>query len=392
MSFSKHNWNKVNLSKICDIDPSKKEIASIPNETIVSFAEMADLNIKKPEFCHSQEKSIQELKKNGLSYFKDNDVLLAKMTPCFENGKSGLANNLKNGVGFGSTEFFVLRSKGINPYLLYSIISSDLFIENGKKMMLGTTGRKRLIKDFIANFELPLPGDDEQRKLTTLFKSIDASIEQCAVQENKLKVLLKSLANNLLAKEPLFGNLLNVNNCHSSTMGQIAECDKKYPEHAVEVTKFVGLEHIEAENFQVQGYGNIADGTTFTKKFVAGDILFGKRRAYLKKIAIADFDGVCSNDILVIRAKGDKILQELLPFYIASDAFIQVAINTSAGSLSPRTKWKDLSDMEISIPSIEMQHHVLSVLQQINIIIIQIKQQKQTLKNLKQKLLNEILG
>ena len=229
-------------------------------------------------------------------------------------------------------------------------------------------------------------------QIAKLFQSIDTSIEQYNTQENKLKLLLQFLANNLLAKEPLFGNLLNVNNLHPTTIGQIAECDKKYPEHAGEVTQFVGLEHIEAGNFQLQGHGNIIDGTTFTKRFATGDILFGKRRAYLKKIAIADFDGVCSNDILVIRAKDNKILQELLPFYIASDAFIQVAINTSAGSLSPRTKWKDLAEMEVSIPNLDIQRRILSVLQQINTTIIQIKQQKQTLKNLKQKLLNEILG
>ncbi|MGR8980514.1 MAG: hypothetical protein ACU84H_10555 [Gammaproteobacteria bacterium] len=152
MKLRKDEWEKVKLGNVCEIDPPKKEIAAIPEETIVSFAEMADLNEKQSQINHSQEKTIKELKKGGLSYFKDNDVLLAKMTPCFENGKSGLAKNLKNGIGFGSTEFFVLRGKEINPYLLYSIVSSDLFIEKGKLMILGTTGRKRLSKDFYSWF------------------------------------------------------------------------------------------------------------------------------------------------------------------------------------------------------------------------------------------------
>lgn len=78
-----------------------------------------------------------------------------------------------------------------------------------------------------------------------------------------------------------------------------------------DITRFIGLENIEADNFHLQGSGNIADGTTFTKRFTKGDVLFGKRRAYLKKIAIADFDGLCSADILVLRAKSDKILPDL---------------------------------------------------------------------------------
>ncbi|MCH9660557.1 MAG: restriction endonuclease subunit M/S, partial [Bacteroidetes bacterium] len=140
MKLRKDKWKVVKLEDVCNIDPSKKEISDVPNETLVSFAEMADLNIGKASFNYSKTNKISELKKGGLSFFKENDVLLAKMTPCFENGKRGLAAGCKNGIGFGSTEFFVLRGVKIVPYLLYSIISSDSFISSGKLMMIGTTG------------------------------------------------------------------------------------------------------------------------------------------------------------------------------------------------------------------------------------------------------------
>ena len=120
--------------------------------------------------------------------------------------------------------------------------------------------------------------------------------------------------------------------------------------------------------------------------------MFGKRRSYLKKVAIADFDGICSSDILVFRAKENKMLAELLPFYAASEAFIQYAVNTSAGSLSPRTKWRDLAKFQLSIPDLETQSKILEVLKLIQKTIEQTIEQKQTLKNLKFKLLNEILG
>ena len=202
----------------------------------------------------------------------------------------------------------------------------------------------------------------------------------------------QKLINGLLAPEPEFGNILNSNNCKTSTFGEIAECDKKYPEHSNETTRFVGLENIESGNFELQGWGETVNGTTFTKRFTKGDILFGKRRAYLKKVAIATFDGLCSGDILVIRAKDKKILQDLLPFYISSDTFMQHAVSTSAGSLSPRTKWKDLAELEVSIPDLVIQEKVLEVLNQIEATVSHLKQQKTTLKNLKEKLLNEILG
>ncbi|MGB5156175.1 MAG: restriction endonuclease subunit S [Desulfobacterales bacterium] len=390
----KDKWELVKLGGICEIDPSKRELADIASDTLVSFAEMADLNEKRPYFNFSRKSNLGVLKKGGLSYFKDADVLLAKMTPCFENGKSGLVAGCLNGIGFGSTEFFVLRGVKIDPYLLYSIISSDFFIDSGKLMMLGTTGRKRLMKDFVANYQIPLPPLEEQKQIAALFQSIDTAIEQVEVQEKNLKALQKTLSNGLVSKKPVFGNLLSDKNCNLCKFEDITDCIEKHDKKPLEsgITRFVGLEFIEAENFNLQGFGDIEKGTTFTKRFAKGDVLFGKRRAYLKKVAVADFDGICSGDILVFRANKTRMLPELLPYYVSSDAFIQHAVSTSAGSLSPRTKWRDLAVLEISIPDLKTQKEIVEVFRYVQLALDQLKQQKTTLKNLKQKLLSEILG
>lgn len=244
----------------------------------------------------------------------------------------------------------------------------------------------------LSKLKIPLPPLEDQKQIAALFQSIETAMEQLDGQEKNLKALQKNLVNSLVSTEPVFGNLLNSKNCTPTTIGAIAECDKKYPEHEKEVERFVGLENIEPEKLQLQGFGLVANGTTFTKRFAKGDVLFGKRRAYLKKVAIADFDGICSGDILVIRAKAKKMLQGLLPYYISADAFINHAVSTSAGSLSPRTKWKDLESFEVAIPDLKTQEKILEGLQQFEITIKQLKQQKATLKLLKQKLLNEILG
>jgi len=269
----------------------------------------------------------------------------------------------------------------------------ELFLSNFNLRQLNmATAVPGLNRNIAHLIQIPLPPLSEQKQIASLFQSIETALEQVDGQEKNLNTLQKSIINGLLDKEPEFGNLLNNKNCTPTTFGEIAECDKKYPEHENEVSRFVGLEFIEAENFQLQGWGVIADGTTFSKRFSKGDVLFGKRRAYLKKVAVADFDGICSGDILVIRAKAKKMLQGLLPYYISSDAFIQHAVSTSAGSLSPRTKWKDLAEMEVSIPDIKIQEKILEVLQQLEKTVNQLKHQKTTLKYLKQKLLNEILG
>lgn len=112
----------------------------------------------------------------------------------------------------------------------------------------------------------------------------------------------------------------------------------------------IGLEHIEPNNLHITQWDTLEKETTFTRKFRKGQVLFGRRRAYQRKVAYAEFDGICSGDILVFEAIEDVLLPELLPFLIQSEGFFQKALATSAGSLSPRTKFKDLADYEFLLP------------------------------------------
>jgi type I restriction enzyme S subunit len=114
--------------------------------------------------------------------------------------------------------------------------------------------------------------------------------------------------------------------------------------------RYVGLEHIDPGDLRVRRWGDVADGTTFTNIFRPGQVLFGKRRAYQGKVAVADFEGVCSSDIYVLEPKDDRLPSGLLPFICQSLPFLEHAVETSAGSLSPRTNWKDLETFEFDIP------------------------------------------
>ncbi|MBK9923904.1 MAG: restriction endonuclease subunit S [Anaerolineales bacterium] len=391
----KTSWETMKLSDLCLIDPSRKELNGIDINLDVSFGMMADLGEHVREFTPKETKKISEVTKGGYSYFKNEDVLLAKMTPCFENGKSGIALNLENGIGFGSTEFYVLRSNGkILPDLIYHVISSDKFLNDGQYSLVGTTGRRRLLKQFVESYEIPVPPPDEQARLVGFFQSVEQSIIQVEAQEINLRSLQKTLSNGLVSDPPIFGNLLSKKVCKPFLFSDVVECVEEHDRTPLEngLTRFIGLENIEPENFSLQGFGNIENGTTFTKRFAKGDVLFGKRRAYLKKVAITDFDGVCSSDILVFRAIKEKILTELLPFYVSSDSFMKHAVTTSAGSLSPRTKWRDLAGFQLSIPDIKTQEKMVDVFNQLSQSLQLLGKQKEILKKLKQKLLNEILG
>jgi type I restriction enzyme S subunit len=117
---------------------------------------------------------------------------------------------------------------------------------------------------------------------------------------------------------------------------------------------FVGLEHLVPEQIKLTQW-DAGKENTFTKAFHKGQILFGRRRAYLKKAAFAPIDGICSGDITVIEAIPDKLLPDLMPFVIQNDRFFDFAMEKSAGSLSPRVKWEQLSQFEFNLPPLNKQ-------------------------------------
>ena len=123
----------------------------------------------------------------------------------------------------------------------------------------------------------------------------------------------------------------------------------------------VGLEHLTPEEITLISWDEGKDNT-FSKLFREGDILFGRRRAYLKKAAVAPFDGICSGDITVIEALPDRILPELLPFIIQNDMLFDFAVGKSAGSLSPRVKWEHLRNYEFELPDMDKQRELATVL------------------------------
>ena len=131
---------------------------------------------------------------------------------------------------------------------------------------------------------------------------------------------------------------------------------------AAGIERVVGLEHIEPGELRIRRWGDVADGTTFTTRFKPGQVLFGKRRAYQRKVAVADFEGVCSGDIYVLEPANDRLMPELLPFLCQTDAFFDHAVGTSAGSLSPRTNWTSLASFEFLLPPIQEQARLVETL------------------------------
>ena len=144
-------------------------------------------------------------------------------------------------------------------------------------------------------------------------------------------------------------------------LGEVAKERKETSKENKVRYPIVGLEHLISEEITLTAWEENKENS-FTKIFRKGDVLFGRRRAYLKKAVVAPFDGICSGDITVIQALPDKILPELLPFIIQNDALFDFAIGKSAGSLSPRVKWENLKNFRFELPDLKEQSKLASLL------------------------------
>jgi type I restriction enzyme M protein len=152
-----HIFPLVRIADVCTVNPRKSQLSDRDQNTRVSFVPMADVNENQIAFQPSEERVLSEVG-TSYTYFEDNDVLLAKVTPCFENGKAGIARNLTNGIGFGSSEFYVLRSsEQVLPEWIYFCVMHPLFRDAAIGQMTGTGGLQRVPRDYVENFQIPLP-------------------------------------------------------------------------------------------------------------------------------------------------------------------------------------------------------------------------------------------
>ncbi|WP_324701333.1 restriction endonuclease subunit S [Micrococcus sp. HOU01] len=131
---------------------------------------------------------------------------------------------------------------------------------------------------------------------------------------------------------------------------------------AVGIDRIIAMEHVDPGELNVSRWGSTEDDTTFTRRVKPGQTLFGKRRAYQRKVAYAEFDAICSGDIYTFEAAETQLLGKLLPFLVQSNGFFEHALGTSAGSLSPRTNWRNLKEFEFDLPPLDEQKRIADLL------------------------------
>lgn len=177
--FSNQGYPTKKVSNLAEVNPSKSEVRDIDENTIVSFVEMASVS-EEGFISHREDRLLKDVKSGSYRYFKDGDIIIAKITPCMENGKCAIATGLTNKIGFGSSEFHVFR---VNEELtsnkfLFAFLNREVIRKEAEQNMTGSSGHRRVPDIFYKNLQIPVPTDHKiQTKLISDIERAESKIK-----------------------------------------------------------------------------------------------------------------------------------------------------------------------------------------------------------------------
>jgi type I restriction enzyme S subunit len=348
--------HKVRLSEICQIQPSKNEVRlRLKDSDAVTFAPMETLGIRRKHLFRTTERLLSEVA-GSYTYFANNDVLLAKITPCFENGKLGIASGLINGAGFGSSEYIVLRpSEVLTSDYLYYFLSQDTFRAAGEKNMTGTAGQKRITKSYLESCTIPIPSIGEQKRVVTV---LDQAFGEIAVACSKVQQSIDGAQSLFVHALTALTSPLGATWVHSKLGLETRFID--YRGRTPQKTTS-GLRLITAKNVRM---GYVKDDP---QEFVApasyddwmtrgipqkGDVLF-TTEAPLANVAQLDTDErvVFAQRIIVLQTDSDRLDPSFLKFLLLSSPIQKLIHEKGTGATATGIKASLLKTIPISFPS-----------------------------------------
>jgi type I restriction enzyme, S subunit len=192
-------WELARLTDIFEINPPKAPLDSFEPDERVTFVPMPAVDAEKGAITAPQERPFSDVRR-GFTSFQDDDVIMAKITPCMENGKIAIARGLLNGLGFGSTEFHVLRSKGaVLPEYVYHFIRQESFRRSAEREMTGSVGQKRVPVSFLEDTDMPVPPKEEQERIVESIEQLLIRVAAARVRLGRVSIILKRFRQTILA-------------------------------------------------------------------------------------------------------------------------------------------------------------------------------------------------
>lgn len=339
-------------------NPVRSEVNDLPEETAVSFVPMEAIG-EQGEIDASRERQLRDVY-SGYTYFIEGDTLIAKITPCFENGKGAVARGLINGIGFGTTEFHVLRClPEMSEKWLYYLTTSHAFRELGSAEMLGAGGQKRVPENFIKNFRAAIPDFKDQKKIAAYLDWKTAKIDTLIakklalielMKEKRLAVITQGVTKGvdpsvtfvdsgipLLGAVPMHWDILPIK---FSLLMPITDGPHETPEFLDSGIPFLSAESVKNDRLDFdkkRGYISRKDHEEYSKKYspMRGDVYMVKSGATTGNVARVETDEDFNiwSPLAALRPDPDRSTTDFIFYVLKSKPFLSsVELSWSYGT------------------------------------------------------------
>jgi type I restriction enzyme S subunit len=380
-------WTKQFLGnpKVSLVNP-KIELKNFDDDSQVSFIPMeaVEENVNKVKLTNRLLNDVRR----GYTAFANGDLLWAKITPCMQNGKTALVDGLTNGVGFGSTEFHVIRAQKhvLNGYL-WALLSMPRLLYAAQAAFTGSSGHQRVPASFLETLEIPVPPLVVQKRL---IKDLDNALSErnrslceadrllSSIDEMVKKKLglpnieeLKHAGYAIKLGDVKYSNTLSADYFHPERVRSVKMIKRLYNAPLSQLVSFqknrintpgdsryLGLASVESNTGQLIDTIETAGGQC--SSFQVGDVLYGRLRPYLNKVWLATFEGVCSTEFHVMRSLDVKKLRpEYLAVVMRTNLIVAQTKHMMTGNTHPRIANEDVANLLIPLASPDTQKAIV---------------------------------
>lgn len=368
-----HRWEFIPLRYVCQLNPSV-EMDEFNEDDELTFLPMD--RVKNGYFIQNTDK----FSKYASSYnaFAEGDIILAKVTPCFENGNIAIADNLVNGKGFGSSELFVIRPTDVDRKFLFYYFQSSVFKQEGEASMTGAGGLKRVSPDLLRQHYLPRPNEATQRLITDYLDRETARIDALVAEKERMLVLLEEKRATLISRAVTRGL-----NPDATLKPSGLDWLEDIPEHW-EVRRCATLFHeIDERNSPELPLLNVSLNTGVTLRVFSddriesvaadfstykvarqGDLVFNKMRFWQGAGGVAPEDGLTSPDYTVARF-GAELDPRFIGLLVRLPLFSNEVRRYSYGMVDDRLRlyWTEFKNLRIPVPPVAEQIEIVKTLE-----------------------------
>jgi len=374
------HWNPVRLRYRAKFSPGRSELNGLPDTFEVSFVSM-ELVHEYGGLSLEQTRPLAEVS-TGYTYFRDGDVLAAKITPCFENGKGAIAQDLMNGIGFGTTELHILRPHpSMDRHFLFYVTISHAFRNRGVAEMYGAGGQKRVPEDFMKNFRQPVPPVNEQRAIAAFLDRETTRIDELIKKKQRQIGLLQEKRSALISRAVTKGLDPDAKMRDSGiegmgympanwslkrlkfltpqvTVGIVITPSKYYEDTGVPCLRSLNVRPDELTENDLVFISTESNELLRKSKLQAGDLLV-VRTGKPGTAAVVDqrFDGANCIDLIIIR-KSDWFDSRFMCYVLNSEFSLAQYLAGTSGAIQGHFNIETASNMIIPMPPVGEQLYI----------------------------------